>query len=87
MASYNEIASMVKQYQVQQQQSIANIAKAISEYLASGANVTETDLYNMIKALPEDIQVAVLVKALTSKSMAKAPSYVQQSRGRGRGIL
>ena len=86
MANYSNVKSAANALVAQLNNGVDSLASALAGYIKGGANVSENDIYNIIKDLPQELQVKVLIKALASKEMAKTPSYVERN-SRSRGII
>ena len=88
MANYSALKSSINNLIVENNRLTGEIGKALANYIAKGgATVSEKDIYTLIKDLPQELQVQVLIKALASKEMVKAPSYLERKSSGGRGII
>ena len=61
------------------------LGEAIARYVFESVTVDETDIYNMVKDLPQDIQVQALCKALSEVNRRRSsamPSYLQSGKNR-----
>lgn len=90
MSSYSEIRNVI----LSAKNTIVNIAqelgKAIGNYIANSPTVSEEDIYNMVKDLPQDIQIKALCKALVcvnAKTSKSKPSYLQNDKSGRRSII
>lgn len=89
MANYSEIRNILSGAKTMFNDIVEKLGAAIGNYVATTSTISEEDILNMVKDLPQETQVRVLAKALTKVNVkGNAPSYLNNSKsGYRRSLL
>ncbi len=83
MANYSEIRNILTAAKTAITDIVDRLGNAIGNYVSSTSTINEDDIYNMVKDLPQDVQVKVLCKALAKTNVkSNKPSYLSKGFGK-----